>query len=128
MTPDFVQLLALLQQFFAALMSRPESEFTTLRILKNALKTLIFILWYASSHLLDDLFGFGLEENDNGIELSIVQAIHRVRRYVQQRVLPPVHNLSNGTQANDAGPFGAFAATLFHLVFRLWKQNTFDFN
>lgn len=85
--PDTIQFLALLQQFLGALVRR---------------------LGQSMSQLFDHMLAVGLQEYDNGIELCIVETIHRIGCDVQQGMFAPIHNVADVRQSNNA----TFAASI----------------
>lgn len=48
----------------------------------------------------------GLEEDDDGVELRVVEAVHGVGRDVQQRVLAALHHAADAGQTDDARRLG----------------------
>lgn len=64
------------------------------------------LLRQTSSQLLNDMLIVSLQEDDDGVELGVVEAVHRVGRDVQQRVLPSLHDSPDAGQTDDAARFG----------------------
>ena len=53
--------------------------------------------------VLDGLLRVGPGEDHDGIELGVVQFVHRVGGHVQQGVLPLVHDVPDGGEPHDPG-------------------------
>ena len=60
---------------------------SVLRVLSEVASFHVHLLWHPTPALLDDGLGHSPRENDDGIELCVVEFVHRRRRHVQQGVL-----------------------------------------
>ena len=62
----------------------------------------IYLLWEAHPALLDGLLCICPCQEHDRVELGVVQLVHGVRRDVQQGVQPPLHDLPDSGQADNA--------------------------
>lgn len=76
------------------------------------------LLGHGMPQLLDDVLGVGLEEDDNGVELGVVEAVHGVGCDVQQRMLAAVHDCADARQPDDAR--SGLALALLHGAVKFW--------
>lgn len=60
------------------------------------------LLGIATTKLFHDLLGLGPEEDDDGIKLGIIETVNSVRGDVEYCMFPSVHDLSDGTEADDS--------------------------
>lgn len=70
--------------------------------------------------LLDDVLGVCLQEDDHGVELRVVEAVHGVGRDVQQGMLAAVHDGADARQPDDAR--SGLALAVLHGAVQLWKR------
>ena len=61
------------------------------------------LLGHPSPAVLDGLLGVCSGQDDDGVELGVVQFVHRARGDVQQGVLALVHDVPDGGESHNPG-------------------------